>query len=148
MSGQSVARLGRDNRGAAVVEFALIAPLLLGLVLGVFQIGLYANNYSAVRSAVSDASRYAVVEYQKDNAITITEMRTAVYSRAVSAPYSLDGERLDVDVSEVSSEIGDARKFNISVVYAPDNFLGSLGMGALDISYARPVYVRKISVIP
>lgn len=129
------------------MEFALIAPLLIGLVLGVFQIGLYATNYAAMRSLTSDVSRYAVVEYQKDNAITVGEIQSSVHSLAAGAPYNLDNERLDVAVTELTSEIGDARKFNIALTYAPNNLVSLLGVDALELSYARSVYVRKVTVV-
>lgn len=140
--------IGADTSGAATIELALIAPFLLVLLLGVFQIGLYAHNYNAVRSVVADVSRYAVVEYQKENSLTLSEIRSTLYARALTAPYGLNGDNLDVEVTEAVSEIGDARKFNITVHYAPEDLMGSLGRGLLTLSYARPVYVRKTSIIP
>lgn len=148
MIGATVYRLRRDVTAAAMIEFAMLAPLLIAMVLGVFQIGLHANNYSSVRSVLSDAGRYAAVEYQRENGLTLDELRAAIYSRATAPPYNLAGNRLDVQVTELTSEIGDARKFDIALAYAPPNFLGMIGIDQLTIAYSRPVYVRKIAVVP
>ena len=58
-------RLTANERGASAVEFALLAPVFISLMLGVVEVGMYMQNYSAVRSLASDASRFAAVEYQK-----------------------------------------------------------------------------------
>ena len=43
-------RLRRDDRGAAIIEFALLAPVLLGLMLGVLQMGLQMQSFNALRA--------------------------------------------------------------------------------------------------
>ena len=43
---------GRDNSGASAVEFALIVPFLLFLVVGLFQFGITINNYLELTDGV------------------------------------------------------------------------------------------------
>ena len=50
------------SRGAALVEFALVAPLLLLLLFGVIEFGFVFNDYQSVRQGVRDATRVAVVD--------------------------------------------------------------------------------------
>lgn len=52
---------GRD-RGAAAVEFALVVPVLLLLVFGIIDYGLYFANTLGARSGVREAARQGVVE--------------------------------------------------------------------------------------
>lgn len=54
-------REGRD-RGAAVVEFALVIPLLMALVLGIIDYGLWFNDSISVRQGVREAARKAAVQ--------------------------------------------------------------------------------------
>ena len=54
-------RDGRD-RGAAVVEFALVIPLLMALVLGIIDYGLWFNDSISVRQGVREAARKAAVQ--------------------------------------------------------------------------------------
>jgi len=51
---------GREA-GAAMAEFALIAPLLLTLLLGVVGLGWALYTYNFVAEAASEAARYAIV---------------------------------------------------------------------------------------
>ena len=54
-------RDGRD-RGAAVVEFALVIPLLMALVLGIIDYGLWFNDSISVRQGAREAARKAAVQ--------------------------------------------------------------------------------------
>ena len=50
------------SRGVAIVEFALIAPLLFLLLFGIIEFGFVFNDYQSVRQGVRDATRAAVVD--------------------------------------------------------------------------------------
>jgi Flp pilus assembly protein TadG len=53
---------GERSRGAALVEFALVAPLLFLLLFGIVEFGFVFNDYQSVRQGVRDATRAAVVD--------------------------------------------------------------------------------------
>jgi Flp pilus assembly protein TadG len=62
MSNSSDMRKGNSGeRGQAMVEFALIAPLLLIIVLGIIQFGIAYNHYLTLTDAVRAGSRQAAV---------------------------------------------------------------------------------------
>ena len=67
---RAIGRLKRDNSGAAVIEFAILAPVIFAMLLGVIQVGLSMQAQNALRSIASQTARYAVVEYQKGNEVT------------------------------------------------------------------------------
>jgi Flp pilus assembly protein TadG len=52
-------RLESDRRGATVLEFALVAPILFALLLGIASLGILFLAQAGLRSAVEDAARYA-----------------------------------------------------------------------------------------
>lgn len=56
------ARFCRDSNGAAAVEFALVAPVMLGLVMGIFDIGQMAYAKSVLNGAVQEAARSSSLE--------------------------------------------------------------------------------------
>jgi Flp pilus assembly protein TadG len=51
------ARRCRRQRGAAAVEFALVAPLMILLTLGIIDFGLYINEASVVGNAAREGAR-------------------------------------------------------------------------------------------
>ena len=52
----------RDQaRGQALTEFALVLPLLLMLVFGVFEFGRFILDYESLNNAVREGVRYAIV---------------------------------------------------------------------------------------
>jgi Flp pilus assembly protein TadG len=58
---QSGSGVPRRDRGNSLVEFALVAPLAILLLVGTIEFGIQFNNYQSVRSGVRDAARMAVV---------------------------------------------------------------------------------------
>lgn len=54
---------GAEERGQAVVEFALVAGLLILLVLGIAQFGLAFNTLNDETHLANEAARYAAVNY-------------------------------------------------------------------------------------
>jgi Flp pilus assembly protein TadG len=78
----------RDESGSAVVEFALLLPILLLVLLGVVQIGVLANDRLLLAQAARAGAREAAV--QEDEA--------AVREAAASAGAGLDPERLRLEV--------------------------------------------------
>lgn len=49
------------GRGQAITEFALVAPVLFLLVLGVIEVGRFVLAYEAANNAVREGTRYAIV---------------------------------------------------------------------------------------
>ncbi|WP_156842626.1 TadE family protein [Novosphingobium aquimarinum] len=57
-----LARLRRDRAGVTVVEFALVAPVFLLLLMGTFEIGHMAYANAVLSGAVEQAARTATIE--------------------------------------------------------------------------------------
>jgi Flp pilus assembly protein TadG len=55
-------RRRRDTRGAAVVEFALVSTVLLPMLFGIVQYGLWFSDTLGLRSGVREAVRAGVVK--------------------------------------------------------------------------------------
>lgn len=51
-------RFGRDTAGAALIEFTVLAPLLIGLMCGVAEFGQALRQYHVMEKGVRDAARY------------------------------------------------------------------------------------------
>jgi hypothetical protein len=136
------ARLSKDRNGSSAVEFALLAPVFIALMMGVVEVGIYMQNFNAVRSLATESSRFAAVEYQKNNKMTVPTLETNIRSMAVQSPYNLSDDRLHVDIEEVTpSPIDGARQFNITLTYDLPDIVGGTSIDNISIDYSRQVFV-------
>lgn len=62
MIGQALHRAMQDRQGVTAVEFALVAPVLLMMVFGIFDIGHNMYTASMLQGAVHQAARKATIE--------------------------------------------------------------------------------------
>lgn len=82
--GRTSHRRPSDDRGQALLEFALVAPLLLILIIGLFDIGrlVYINN--ALAEAAREGARFGAV--QGRSATAQDAIRSEVLDRTVAVP--------------------------------------------------------------
>ncbi len=57
----ALARLFRQRKGSATIEFGLVAPAIIVMIMGVLQVGIAVQNYNALRGVSSEVSRYAMI---------------------------------------------------------------------------------------
>lgn len=94
-------RLRRDTRGASAVEFAIIAPALLTVLLGLMDLSynLYAN--TLLEGAIHEAGRDSTIEGAEARGLAIdNEVRDAVQDIVPNATIAFD-RRAYVDYSDV-----------------------------------------------
>ena len=60
MAGCALRRLRRDERGATAVEFALIAPVFILLIVGTIEVAIVIFMSSSIEAAVLQASRFGI----------------------------------------------------------------------------------------
>ncbi len=130
-----------DRRGSALIEFAILAPALIGMMLGIMFIGLQMMSYNSIRSISSDVARYTLVEYQKVNKIGVTEIQNQAIAIAINSPYALDDDNLDVTVTKPNSDISGTTKFTATITYTPYNPVAFLGVPGPTMVETRSFYV-------
>ena len=106
--------LARGERGAAIVEMALVLPLFLALLMGVLVYGQYFMLAHSVQQAANDGARAAIVGLDAAD-------RSAVATRAVARSLQAVSGAHSVAVSETSEAITVAVTFTA----ASDSFLRS-----------------------
>lgn len=77
-------QLRRDRRAAALIEFALLLPMLLSLVMGVICYGQYIWLAHSVQTAANDAARAIVAGMTASERLTLA--RAAVATDMASVP--------------------------------------------------------------
>lgn len=88
------------EKGAAAVEFALVVPILLMLVLGIFEFGRAFNIQVSLSEAAREAARHAAIHYA-DTGYTDGDAQNA---GVVAAPsVGLAPEDVDITFSDGSA---------------------------------------------
>ena len=90
-------KMQRDRRGAALIEFALLAPLLLMLLMGIVSYGSWYLVAHGVQQAANDAARAALGGVNVSERATIAR-DTAI--RAIDRGSGTLGERAAVTVED------------------------------------------------
>lgn len=97
----------KENKGQSFVEFALILPILLIIVMGIIEFGLMFNAYLTISNASREAARYGSLG---GSDIEITE-------RVVLVASHLDETALSVTVTPASRSRGDMLSVLVSYDY-------------------------------
>lgn len=63
-------RLHKDDRGNVILEFALVFPIFIALVLGTINFAILLNNHIVAASAARDAGRTAAVTGRLSDALS------------------------------------------------------------------------------
>ena len=73
-------RLAADITGTAAVQFALVAPMLLLLIIGSFEIAMLLLVSGMVESSVLAASRYGVTGYTEEGVSRVDRIARSLAS--------------------------------------------------------------------
>ncbi len=90
MSRRILQRMARSTRGAAVVEFAIVVPFLLTLLLGIIDFGRMFAVGASLAAAVREGARVAAAASDPSAAATVT----AAQDRVIGAFQPLGGTAL------------------------------------------------------
>jgi Flp pilus assembly protein TadG len=107
-----VKQLRNDKRGQAMVEFAIVLPLLLILLIGVFEFGRAWNVYHAVTDAARLGARSAVVA----DPVTTQDSVYAIIKRALRRA-SIDTTNTTITLTGWRAGSGTPATVNIQVPY-------------------------------
>jgi len=135
--------IGKDRRGAAAIEFALLGPTLILMMMGVLMVGTHMQAYNAVRGVASDINRYTMVEYQKENELNKNEIQLMANSIARRSPYNLSVDRLDVVVTEESTSITGAKMFKVVLSYTPHEITSLVKVGSPTVTQSKTIFVPE-----
>jgi Flp pilus assembly protein TadG len=102
----------RSDEGQAVVEFALIVPVLMLLIVGVIEFGRAWNAHQAVTDAAREGARIAVIA---DPTITEDSVRKVVRN-ALSA-VSLNADLAQIQLTGVNDPTGEPARVEVKYPY-------------------------------
>jgi Flp pilus assembly protein TadG len=114
---RALAAFRRDVRGAEAVEFALVLPILMLVVAGIFDMGFLFNNYETLTNAAREGARLAVVPGMGENEV---DTRVKQYLQADG----MNPDAADIDVAPVQIDVGGAPINGVKVTVSyPYNYM-------------------------
>lgn len=140
--GGHLRRLAQDDTGAMIIEFAILGPAFIVMLLGVLQVGMAMQNYNALRNISADVARYAMVQRQGGNNLTNTQLHNLAVSIAQSPTYLLNRTRVNASVTTAPNQrIIGADELTVTVTYQVDSLLGFAGIDGPYITHTRPIFL-------
>jgi Flp pilus assembly protein TadG len=108
-------------RAQTLVEFALILPIALFLILGFFDIGRAVFNFASLTTAVREATRYAIVHKEVINDAARTDGYLELKQKIFDYSFGIPASDIDVVVTVTMQTDPDGNvsrdKISISATY-------------------------------
>ena len=115
--------MNRDSeRGAVAVEFALLVPVLVLLVLGIMEFGRAYNAQVSLSNAAREGARV----------MAISNDATAARSAAKSAAVSLNPKLLDTNFTFSASSCTSGAQMSVTIKYTLKTLTGIAGPFAME----------------
>lgn len=135
-------RLSRDRSGSTIIEFAILAPAVATLFLGILQVGMSMQSYNALRSLAADTGRYVAVKYQKGQ--TISNIDIALWAKDWGRNhYQFRYDDLVPDVSDAANQqIAGVTEKTLTLTYTYKSYLEVIGINDANVTFARPIFVK------
>lgn len=112
-------RFTRDQTGASALEFAMISPALLFMIIGIVQLGIALN-------------KGATVQWVSERALRVAMLDTGVSAIQLE----------DLIESELATMGND---FEVDVIYTIDS-TGPISIGRLTVNYQFPIILPMMDV--
>ena len=114
----------KHRRGAAAVEFAILVPVLVTLVLGAIDFGRFAYNYIAVTNAARAGAAYAIMNPYNTNSPTAT----SAWQNAI----------LQTARNELANQVGGTNAANLTINPLPAAIQDANGLNRVQVTAHYP----------
>ena len=137
----STPRIIRSENGAAVVEFALILPLLLTLLFGSIEFGLLLFDKAILTNAAREGSRFGIVSASPRK--TPQEIESVVTNYTAANLITFGSPNVpQITVTYTGQNFGDPLSVTVTYQYSfliIDNLLPSL-LGSINLTAESSMY--------
>ncbi|TET50819.1 MAG: pilus assembly protein [Actinomycetota bacterium] len=99
----------KKEKGASAVEFALILPILIILIFGIFEFSIAFNNYITITHAAREGVRLAAVDLNNP------DLKNIIIERAY--PLNINEDDIAISTPE-GTEIGDPVEVEITYTFS------------------------------
>lgn len=117
----------RGESGQAVVEFAIVLPVLILLVLGIMEFGRALSALMVLQNAAREGARYGITVYSDPNSDELIEDR--VRQEAGSLDGAADPVQLQVTITPDPAGRAPGGDLQVSLLYNFEFVVSFLGSG-------------------
>ena len=128
--------LRRDERGQALVEFALVVPILLLLVIGIFDFGQALNYYNQESQLVGQGARAATVNRCPDGTAIGGAGGCTSIQQQISETYANGALKNNPICISLPNGAGAGKPVTVSTTY-PFKLLGFIGGATINITASQ-----------
>ncbi|MBL8594345.1 MAG: pilus assembly protein [Devosia sp.] len=104
-------RLAANHDGASAVEFAIIAPVFILMIVGVLAYGIYFGAANSVQQIAADAARTSIAGLSASERNTLV---TAFIENNAGAYVFIDPDEVDFSIGDDTS---DPNQYKVTVTY-------------------------------
>lgn len=124
-------KLFTDCTGAAALEFALVAPVFILLLSGIFQMGMALHARAGLRNGVESAARYAQIYPRPTDSQIVSMLRSSAFGldpTRLNTPTVTHGTKSGLDYVDISATYN----YRMNIVMMPST--------TLPLSYSHRAY--------
>ncbi|HMC92642.1 MAG TPA: TadE/TadG family type IV pilus assembly protein [Allosphingosinicella sp.] len=135
-------RLRSDRRGISAVEFGLLAPVFIGLIIGIGQVGILFQAQAGLRHAVQEGARYATLYVPNSTGKKMRPTDAQIIAKVTSSEYGLNSANITGPSITTGTSNG-ATYLDITMSYSvPLNFV-FYSPPAITLSETRRAFVQS-----
>jgi Flp pilus assembly protein TadG len=129
----------RPRRGATLVETALVLPVVLMMLFGIFEYGRFMFLYTTATNAVRDGARYAAVRTGSTTSTTTADVVTVVNNKMGGLNGTLGDYKVEVYFADPAKLALTTPEIDVHPSYKPYNASAN--------SWKETSYGDKIAVV-
>jgi len=135
-------RLARDARGISALEFGLLAPVFIAMIIGVGQMGVLFQAQAGLRHAVAEGARYATIYVYNSSGTAMRPTNAQIIAKVTSSKYGLNSAYITGPTITSGTSNG-ATYLDITMSYAVPLDFVFYHPTAITLTETRRAYVQS-----
>lgn len=136
-------RMEYNQSGSVITEFAICAPVVMMLLLGVFQVGIAVQAKNSIQSVIGEVGRNVAVGYLNSETELFGEgqVELLLTNTATNSAYKLKSDNIVVDAVIVDSDYANVKKLKMQINYTVPMFMPLGSMDGINLEANRTMYI-------
>lgn len=134
-------RLARDARGISALEFGLLAPVFIAMIIGVGQMGILFQAQAGLRHAVAEGARYATIYVYNSSGTAMRPTNAQIIAKINASKYGLNSSYI-TGPTITSGNSNGATYLDITMSYAVPLDFVFYHPAAVTLTETRRTYVQ------